>query len=358
VSHQPERKAKDCLNCGTLVHGRFCHICGQENIVTHQNFTGLTRHFIYDIFHFDGKFLDTFKYLLLKPGFVAKEYVKGRRAKYLDPIRMYLFTSAVFFVLFFSVAEPEMKVSSAPEPYLKKRERMELIKQLKENQKVNPGDSLVLNDLAILMDTLNPLKRSDIISLPPKTTWNIAGSGEYKTVREYDSLQNALSSDKRHSWFRQILIKKGISINTKYSGNVEEGLRKFWESFLHRMPYILFLSLPFFALILKLLYIRRKIFFYSDHAVFTLYHYIFSFFILMAMLGLNALEKWLGWGIFNWLIFFLFVYWLFYLYKSLRNFYGQKRGKTIGKFLLLNLLAFIGILLLFIVFVFFSIFQL
>jgi hypothetical protein len=78
----------------------------------------------------------------------------------------------------------------------------------------------------------------------------------------------------------------------------------------------------------------------------------------MAMLGLNALEKWLGWGIFNWLIFFLFVYWLFYLYKSLRNFYGQKRGKTIGKFLLLNLLAFIGILLLFIVFVFFSIFQL
>lgn len=358
MSHQPERKEKDCLNCGIIVNGRFCHHCGQENIVTHQKFTGLTRHFIYDIFHFDGKFIDTFKYLLLRPAFVAKEYVKGKRATYLDPIRMYLFTSAVFFVVFFSVAKPDMKVSSKPEAYLNKRERIEYISLLKQKQGLNTGDTIVLNDLKNLQDSSKPLKRADIVSLPRKPTWNLAGSADYKTVREYDSLQRAVSADERHSWFRQQLIKKGISINDKYSGNVEEGLKKFWESFLHRMPYILFLSLPFFALILKLLYARRKNFYYSDHAVFTLYHYIFSFFILMAMLGFNALGKWLHWEIFNWLLFLLFVYWLFYLYKSLRNFYGQRRGKTIVKFLLLNLLGFVTILFLFLVFIFFSLFQL
>ncbi|MGV3656323.1 MAG: DUF3667 domain-containing protein [Chitinophagaceae bacterium] len=56
---------------------------------------------MYDIFHFDGKFFDTLKYLFFWPGGVAKEYVKGRRNRYLDPIRMYLFTSAVFFLIFF-----------------------------------------------------------------------------------------------------------------------------------------------------------------------------------------------------------------------------------------------------------------
>ena len=102
MSHQPERKEKDCLNCGTAVHGRFCHVCGQENVVTHQSFWSLTKHFVFDILHFDGKFFHTLKYLFTRPGFVPKEYVQGRRQSYLDPIRMYLFTSAVFFLAFFT----------------------------------------------------------------------------------------------------------------------------------------------------------------------------------------------------------------------------------------------------------------
>src|SRR5215203_1483352 len=93
VSHQPERKEKDCLNCGATVIGRYCHICGQENVVTKESFWSLTKHFVYDILHFDSKFFDTLKYIFTKPGLVQKEYIKGRRASFLHPIRMYLFTS-------------------------------------------------------------------------------------------------------------------------------------------------------------------------------------------------------------------------------------------------------------------------
>ena len=143
MSHQPEREEKDCLNCGTIVHGRYCHLCGQENIVTHQNFGGLVKHFIYDIFHFDGKFFDNLKHLLTKPGFVAKEYVRGKRAKYLDPIRMYLFTSAVFFVLFFSFVNPDLKVDG-PEVYLSAPERNEWVKELQKRQRQNVNDSSLL----------------------------------------------------------------------------------------------------------------------------------------------------------------------------------------------------------------------
>ena len=355
MSHQPERKAKDCLNCGTMVHGRFCHICGQENIITHQNFTGLTKHFIYDIFHFDGKFFDTLKYLLFKPGFVAREYVKGRRAKYLDPIRMYLFTSAVFFVLFFSFVNPDLKVAD-PKTYLTVPQRAALVKELQKKQKQNIKDSSILKKIELLLDTSKQVKRSDIYTGKFSPVIDFGGK-QYNSLNEYDSSQNLLPPGKKDGWLERKIIQKGISIDSKYAGNTEEVIRDFFESFLHRMPYLLFLSLPFFALILKLLYIRRKTFFYSDHAIFTLYHYIFSFFILLVIFGFIALKDWLHWELFDWITSLLFLFWFFYLYKSLRNFYGQRRAKTIGKFLLLNLLGFLTMLLLFVIFLFFSIFQ-
>ena len=106
MSHAPERKEKDCLNCGALVQGRFCQVCGQENIVPHESFWSMVHHFFADITHFDGKFFSTVGILVRKPGFLSAEYVKGRRNSYLNPVRMYVFTSALFFLIFFTLFNP------------------------------------------------------------------------------------------------------------------------------------------------------------------------------------------------------------------------------------------------------------
>ena len=103
MSHIPQRKEKDCLNCGAIVQGRFCHVCGQENVVPKESFWHMVIHFFYDITHFDSKFFETLKDLVTKPGFLSKEYMKGRRASYLHPVKMYVFTSAVFFLRFTSL---------------------------------------------------------------------------------------------------------------------------------------------------------------------------------------------------------------------------------------------------------------
>ncbi len=108
MSHNPERKEKNCLNCDTQIHGRFCHVCGQENIYTKEKFWSLAKHFVYDILHFDGQFFNTLKFLFTKPGFVARQYAEGKRASYLHPIRMYMFTSAVFFLVLFSTKKIEI----------------------------------------------------------------------------------------------------------------------------------------------------------------------------------------------------------------------------------------------------------
>ena len=106
MSHRPERKEKNCLNCGTTVIGRYCHVCGQENHPTSQSVWGFITHFVSDIFHFDGKFFSTLRQLLFRPGKIPREYVEGKRTRYLDPVKMYLFTSAFFFLIFFTVANP------------------------------------------------------------------------------------------------------------------------------------------------------------------------------------------------------------------------------------------------------------
>jgi hypothetical protein len=103
VSHFHQRKEKDCLNCGATVIGPYCHNCGQENIEPKESFWHLILHFFNDITHFDGKFFTTLRILLFRPGFLSKEYMSGKRVSYLNPIRMYLFTSFIFFLVFFSV---------------------------------------------------------------------------------------------------------------------------------------------------------------------------------------------------------------------------------------------------------------
>ncbi len=111
MSHLPQRKEKNCLNCGMQVIGNFCHNCGQENIEPKETVWHLITHFFRDVTHFDGKFFTSLKDLILKPGFLSKEYMVGRRANYLNPVRTYLFTSAIFFLIFFSLYKINEKKS-------------------------------------------------------------------------------------------------------------------------------------------------------------------------------------------------------------------------------------------------------
>lgn len=125
MSHFKERRQKDCLNCGAVVYGRYCHLCGQENIEPKESFWHLVTHFVYDITHFDGKFFSTVKCLLLKPGFLSKEYIRGRRMSYLNPIKMYVFISAFFSLFFFSIFSPHINLNEKPTTYKEARDKIE-----------------------------------------------------------------------------------------------------------------------------------------------------------------------------------------------------------------------------------------
>jgi len=349
VSHQRERKEKNCLNCDTIVVGRYCHNCGQENVETRQSFWSLARHFIYDILHFDGGFFHTMKNLLFRPGFVARQYAEGKRMTYLHPIRMYLFTSALFFLVFFSFESLHFTTQT----HLTARDRMDLAAEME--REMEPGDSLTLRRIALIRDTSRPVN-IDTMKLSAANYITLGGNKKYHTLAEYDSVQRSLPASERDGWFQRKLDRKTLEVSEKYPGK-GESTQALLKIFQHNLPYLLFISLPFFALILKLLYIRRKNFYYSDHATFTLYHYVFSFILLLVLFAFNALEEQTHWRLFSWITVLVMIYWPVYLLLEMKTFYRQGWGKTLGKFLLLDLLGAVVIILLFVAFLFFSIFQ-
>ena len=178
---------------------------------------------------------------------------------------------------------------------------------------------------------------------------------KYQTRQQYDS---ALKAGKDDNWLERKLMYKVIDLNTRYKGRKLDAFREFKDLLLHSLPQLLFISLPLLALLLKLIYVRRKDFYYVNHGIFSLHLYIFIFIALLVIFSLDKLNSGLHWWIIGAVNFLLYLSLFFYEYKAMRNFYKQRRAKTITKFILLNLMFLVVLSLLFTIFVFFSFLKL
>lgn len=372
MSHHQERKEKNCLNCNAEVAGRFCQTCGQENIEPKESFWVLATHFIHDLTHFDGKFFGTLKYLLFKPAFLSHEYLRGRRTSYLHPIKMYVFTSAIFFLIFFNFYQKKEKSNETEE----KKPLVAVIKGLNEKKEtfekaIATKDTAELDisveKLKAKVEKLNKeigllqkdsTKRDSILSL--NNNFTILGNRDEEAPfassnQQYDSIQNSLPPANRDGFIRRSINHQKIHLKEKYQNDNMAMFKGIFERFLHMFPQMLFVSLPFFALILQLLYVRRKQLYYVNHVVFTIHLYCATFILILASLILGSFLDLAHinmnlYGVIAYLVI------LFFWYKSFRNFYSQSRSKTILKFLLLFFLTMLLMAFLFVLFLIFSAF--
>jgi Protein of unknown function (DUF3667) len=352
VSHLKERKEKNCLNCQSEVVGRYCHKCGQENLEPKETVWHLIQHFFNDITHFDGKFFETVKYLLRRPGFLSLEYMRGRRMAYLNPIRMYVFTSAIFFIILFSMKKPEdmAKAGDYTKDDLKVAMNLGALRQdsarLARNLKVEDdaddkedlkekieyraieiaaikktyGDTVKRifnkNELAGFVtqayaDSItsgnyniakqNKFKRaarlyakeeSDNVNINVYQDDQIFGWGiKYRTVAEYDSAEKALPDSLRDGWLKRVIIRRSMVILKEYREDRRLFLEHLIENIFHSFPKILWISLPIFAMILNILYFRHKQYFYVNHGIFAIHVYCATFIQLFVFLMIFQLTK-------------------------------------------------------------------
>ncbi|HEY6900927.1 MAG TPA: DUF3667 domain-containing protein [Puia sp.] len=408
MSHLKERKEKICLNCKAELYGRFCHVCGQENLEPKETVWHLVSHFFNDITHFDGKFFSTVKYLMRKPGFLSKEYMAGRRMSYLNPIRMYVFTSAIFFIFLYSLKKPDdvirekgRKESASTLQEVKERRERWIKDAEKENDEEDKADYLSSakkldielamikkkygdstkrtfskEDLRALLveaytDSLSREGISEVDSRRISKLIRIAenptsGSdffgmkqGQYRDVEEYDSTQKTLAAGERDGWLKRQAMHRLIRLDEEYTADSGRFKEHLLENIFHSFPKILFVSLPLFAMILNILYFRHKQYFYVDHGIFTIHVYCATFLLLLGMMLLGRVEDWVSWGwlhtVINIILFLVGLYLFIYLYKAMRGFYGQGRGKTFLKYFIVCCVATFVNTILFLIFLLISV---
>jgi len=409
VSHLKERKEKICLNCNADLNGRYCHVCGQENLEPKETVWHLVQHFFNDITHFDGKFFATVRYLLRKPGFLSAEYMKGRRASYLNPIRMYVFTSAIFFIVLFSLrgtrdilteradkqglAELEQRKvkleGRLAKPFVDADDREDYQRRLsKVNRQMTAirhvyGDSTrrKFDDeeigLAIVQDMSDSLMRTD---LPREVRERLSekvknekedderisffglNPGLYETVEAYDSAQAKLPESIRDGWLKRATTRKVIHLSMEYREDKRAFNEHLKENIIHSFPKILFITLPLFALILNILYFRHKQYYYVDHGIFTIHVYCATFILLLLYILVQKIANAVGvmWlQVICYIIMIgIWVYILIYLYKAMRGFYNQGRLKTFLKYFIVCCLSFIINIFLFLLFILISVVSL
>jgi hypothetical protein len=219
MSHKKYRSETTCLNCGAEVTGKFCSQCGQENIETRENFFHLVGHFVSDYLHFDSKFFRSLIPLFTKPGFLTKQYWEGKRVHYIHPLRLFFFVTIIFMIstaLFYNRFGKDLK------------------------------EKFSFQDEALA--TLDTTKLS---TLPDSAKIFLAGRKDSVMVKD---VRAELAKDKRQ-------------------------LRKFRAGFdkaFVNLKYVSFFLLPVYALIFKMLFLRRKSF-YVDHLVYAMHLQTFAY---------------------------------------------------------------------------------
>ena len=369
MSHFKERNEKICLNCNAALYGRYCHVCGQENREPKETVWGLITHFFYDITHFDGKFFTSTGRLIARPGRMPKDYINGRRASYINPIRMYIFSSAVFFIIFFSLFDTSFleegnKNKKSVSKFSWDSTKIETLQYARnvalENAKTR-NDSLAIEQVYTQTQQITDsilVKDTGSVKKKTKSGWNFSiDNSNYKTPEEYDSIQHSLPAAKRDGWLKRLIVYRSIGLTDRYKDKKEELVEDLLDKFMHTFPYLLFVSLPLYAVFLKLLYIRRRRFYYVDHGIFLIYLYIFTFIFLLVYFAIMKLKDGLGWDWLFWLQFAMVLYGIYYAGRAMHKFYEQSRFKTFVKFLLLNILATISMIFLFSFFFILAVFN-
>jgi len=339
------RKENDCLNCGAELKGKYCYVCGQENLEIKESFGHMMNHAISDYFHFDHQFFHTLKPLLFKPGKLTNEYMAGKRVQYLHPVKMYIFISLVYFVLLFQSGFEPVKINDGGKAKGKKTlitTDKELDSISKDPNTPNMAKGIIAKVKTKVDSNLSKIDTSDrdddddnntVSANHKKIHYSIFGDDVDDPKRKNDttyelylSSQQKMPADQRDGFFHRLIRKREFELNAnakEVKANLIEGLK-------HNTPKMMFLLLPLFALLLKITFWRNKKF-YVEHLIYSFHFHCFLFLFLgiMILLKMAIPEAWSGVvDCLNIAATFIVIW---YIYRSLQVVYHRSTGRTISK---------------------------
>ena len=349
------RKTTTCWNCGAQLNEvyNYCPLCGQENTDNNVNLGTLIGDFFNNYLGVDSRFAYSIKPFLFKPGLLTREFIEGKRVRYMHPVRLYVFLSLFyFFVLSFTSPDSRSWVggNSSQSNQDDTSFNMDLIDDSidstliasipdsTERTRVITSISGLDSLINIQTDSLSEDEDDDGSWGMTKDNWD-----KYQELKDDRSLSDQQILDSLNteelSFMEMVITKQVIRINRSETQNVV-------GSIYQNLPIMMFFLLPIFALILKILYMRRKVL-YIQHLIHSIHIHAFSYLIYglaLAPIMLIDDDKVLG-PVFA-LIAIIVV--TVYCFKSFRRVYEQSWFKTMVKFVLVGFMysfaMFIGVI--------------
>jgi hypothetical protein len=278
-----------CDNCGAAVSGRYCAACGQRLEAPVQSLWHFVREATEDLTHTDSRLWRTLGALLCRPGYLTREFLAGRRARYLPPVRLYLVISVVFFLWASATHHLRLVLFSEPDHGPPKA----VVAPLDEDTfgAVLPGESAEQHAERICSSGVN-----------------------------YDGPWRERVQPAAHRACVRLVLDNG---------------RTFAEVYMHNAPRALFVFLPLLAGVMMLMYWRPR-HYYVEHLLLFVHNHAFLFLLLLLAGLVSALLRPLAGRISAVTSTAVALYIAWYAYRSMRVVYGQGRALTLGKLVLLS----------------------
>ncbi len=321
----------ECLNCETPldISDKYCHHCGQLNSTKKLTVGDFFEEFLSNFYAYDSRLRNSIISIFTKPGILAKEFNDGKRQKYANPFRLFLSVSLLLFITI------GLNDKYKNEKSFKDNEIEKIEEQIQKNDTINVNiagekSTISLNEKLGLNRKFHKDSIYTKSQLDERSMLNFYSISSFKNFSvKYPSKTN-----------EQALLELGFDNNRinrfVYSKSklfkTNDIKNELYNYFYQKLPFLIFLSLPIITIIFWIVFYSRKLNF-TEHLVFS-YSFFTFLFICMLLFELIAL---LSEGFSRFLLgFSLSIVFPLYLYKSLRNFYEQNRWKTVLKFILLN----------------------
>jgi hypothetical protein len=336
-SDEELRPLPSCLNCGTTFGGQYCGKCGQRAHSRLISIWELIRDTFGDLFELDSRLWQTLLPLVIRPGQLTRDYLLGRRARFMPPFRTYLVLSVVFFLIAFF--DPREELGLLFEPGAEPTEQAEESDQNAAEIREGVLQELAEQDIIVGDEELpeGPQDEDDGGSVNLKFT-----DGE----SDFDCDVSDIESADIPQWLSRRVTPERLQVMCERV-RADDG-RALVDKLLDNVPAALFILLPLMALVLRVLYPLSKRY-YVEHLLFVVHYHAFFFLILtlqilFARFGtlVGIPEKATDIALFG-----ASLYIPVYLFRAMQRVYGQGVFITTLKFIFLVMSYFIGFGLMF-----------
>ncbi len=367
-----------CENCGAQLEGHWCAKCGQPAIDYRRSFRHVIADLLNEFLNWDSKFFATIGLLLVRPWKLTNQFLAGHRVRYVHPLRLYLLASILFFFAFnyaiksahfepinlspenrADVRDELQRENIAPEVRAKieaalgavevppskrarleeelKRENLSAEARREIQERLQHGDPVpqARTKIEEAMKDVPPEVRARILDALKRTSPTPAQEPQQPRQTTPEPGQNdrpdiESGSDKNAS----TPFEKWIEARAKEKmGEHGTKMGLFIATLFSNLPYMMLCCIPLFAFVLKILYLRRRIF-YIDHLVYALHIHTFAYtgvmLIVLVTIGLNHIAP--G-TITGWIIALLWMAFVVQIFLSIRRVYRQGWFISIFKFL-------------------------